>query len=227
MLFKQLTLSLKQKAGKRTSITKLFSGKLVCADCKGAFGAHMDTRQLKNGTQKVYISYFCARFALSGRCVCSSHRVSERALTKIVINEIKSYAEALTLDESGVVNRLNLILMRDKNQHMEQTSQEITKLRRRLNELENAIAKLYEDKVCGIINESTFSMLAQNKDQERIATAERLDVLLSEVNEIDQRTSDVQNWTAAVRKYCNIPGQLKVLLGDLSQKVREMLCLVG
>ncbi len=205
----------KQKAGKRTSIPKLFSGKLVCADCKGAFGAHMDTRQLKSGTQKVYISYFCARFALSGRCVCSSHRVSERALIKIVINEIKSYAEALTLDESSVVNRLNLILMRDKNQHMEQTSQEIAKLRRRLNELENAIAKLYEDKVCGIINESTFSMLAQKKDHERIATAERLEVLLSEVNEIDQRTSDVQNWTAAVRKYCNIHELTRDIIDEL------------
>ncbi len=44
----------------------------------------------------------------------------------------------------------------------------------------------------------------QKNEQERLAKAERLDALLSEVNKAEQETADIQNWTALIRKYLDV-----------------------
>ncbi len=44
-------------------------------------------------------------------------------------------------------------------------------------------------------------MLVQKNEQERLAKAERLDALLSEVKKAEQETSGIQSWTALIRKY--------------------------
>jgi len=49
----------------------------------------------------------------------------------------------------------------------ENIRQEIAKLQRRVQELENVIAKLYEDKVSGTISEAAFQLLLEKSEQER------------------------------------------------------------
>ena len=60
----------------------------------------------------------------------------------------------------------------------EDSRQEISRLRRRLEELEQITAKLYEDKVRGAISGDSFSVLIQKNEQERIQKSERLDLSL-------------------------------------------------
>jgi len=93
--------------------------------------------------------------------------------------------------------------------------QEITKLRRRIQELENMTAKLYEDKYSGTINESAFKVLAQKNEQERLAKAERLDALLSEVEKVEKETAAIQNWTVIIRKYLNLQELDRVVIDEL------------
>ena len=42
----------------------------------------------------------------SGRSVCSWHRIYEQTLTQIVLAEIQAQAQAVTLNETAVVERL-------------------------------------------------------------------------------------------------------------------------
>jgi len=49
-----------------------------------------------------------------------------------------------------------------------------------------------------------YVMLMQKNEQERLAKAERLDALLSEVNKAEQETADIQSWTALIRKYLDV-----------------------
>ena len=86
----------------------------------------------------------------------------------------------------------------------ENTRQEIASLRRRVQELEQMTAKLYEDKVSGTITEATFLMLIEKSEQERIQKSDRLDALLSEAGKVQQELSDLQKWTALIRKYLNL-----------------------
>lgn len=79
-----------RSAGGQEPTTKLFTGKLVCADCKGPLNANTETQRRRNGTSKRYVSYFCGTFGRSGRSICSWHRIYEKTLVQLVTAEIKA-----------------------------------------------------------------------------------------------------------------------------------------
>ena len=52
-------------------------------------------------------------------------------------------------------------------ERLESVRQEIGKIRRRVYELEQMTAKLYENKVCGSISAASFAVLLEKTEQER------------------------------------------------------------
>ena len=179
----------------------LFTGKLVCADCKAPLQGNRETQRRKNGTSKKYVSYFCSRYTASGYGACSRHTIYEMTLTELVLSEIRAHAEALELDEAAALDRLQAQRTAADAERQESVRQEIGKLRRRVYELEQMTAKLYEDKVCGSISAASFAVLLEKAEQERRQRTDRLDTLLAEVREYEQSAADIQSWAAVVRKH--------------------------
>ena len=182
----------------------LFTGKLICADCKAPLQGNRETQRRKNGTSKRYVSYFCSRYTASGYGACSRHTIYEMTLTELVLSEIRAHAEALELDEAAMLDRLQAQRSAASAERMEGIRQEITKLRRRIFELEQSTSKLYEDKVCGVITPAAFSVLMQKSEQERLQKTERLDALLSETQQQEQEAAAMQRWSALIRKHLHI-----------------------
>lgn len=52
-------------------------------------------------------------------------------------------------------------------------------------------AKLYEDKVSGVINNDIFAVLIQKSEQERLQKTERLEVLLTEERKARQEVENI------------------------------------
>lgn len=182
----------------------LFTGKLVCADCKAPLQGNRETQRRRNGTSKKYVSYFCSRYTASGYGACSRHTIYEMTLTELVLSEIRAHAGALELDESAVLDRLQAQRTDADAERLESVRQEIGKLRRRVYELEQMTAKLYEDKVCGSISAASFAVLLEKTEQERCQRTDRLDTLLAEIREYEQSAADIQSWAAVVRKHLHI-----------------------
>jgi len=193
-----------RSAGRRTPAQYLFSGKLICADCRGALVGNTERKRFKNGNVKEYRSYHCGRHGTSGRSVCSWHTIYEQPLIRIVTAEIKTHSQAVALDEAAVVDMLKCKIANFDAKRMSGINQEISKLRRRVEELEAMTARLYEDKYSGAISEAAFSVLSQKYEQERLVKAERLDALLAEVDKAEKETAAIQNWAAMIRKYLDI-----------------------
>ena len=182
----------------------LFTGKLICADCKAPLQGNRETQRRKNGTFKKYVSYFCSRYTASGYGECSRHTIYEMTLTELVLNEIRARAGALELDEATALDRLQAQRTAADAERQESVRQEIGKLRRRVFELEQSTSKLYEDKVCGVITPAAFSVLMQKSEQERLQKTERLDALLSETQQQEQEAAAMQRWSALIRKHLHI-----------------------
>ena len=182
----------------------LFTGKLVCADCKAPLQGNRETQRRKNGTSKKYVSYFCSRYTASGYGACSRHTIYEKTLAELVLSEIRAHAEALELDEAAMLDRLQAQRTAADAERLESVRQKIGKLRRRVYELEQMTAKLYEDKVCGSISAASFAVLLEKTEQERCQRTDRLDTLLAEIREYEQSAADIQSWAAVVRKHLHI-----------------------
>ena len=80
-----------------------------------------------------------------------------------MIAEITSQAQAVTVNEAAVVDKLKRKIADYDGHRLADAKQEISKLRRRVQELETMTAKLYEDKYSGAVSESTFMVLTQKK----------------------------------------------------------------
>ena len=140
-------------------------------------------------------------------------------LAQIVTAEIKTHARAVALDEGAVIDRLKRNIAHYDEQRLADAKQEISKLRRRVQELETMTAKLYEDKYTGAVSEGTFMVLAQKKEQERLAKAERLDALLSEVDKAQQETAAIHNWAAIIRKYLDLQELDRTVIDELIDRI--------
>ena len=185
-------------------VPALFTGKLICADCGHPLVVNRETQRRKNGDIKKYTSYYCSRYGTSGRSACSWHRVYEISLIEIVLQEIKAHAQAVTINEAAVLDKLRKQASASDAARLEGIRQEISRLRRRVQELEQMTAKLYEDKVGGSISEATFAMLIQKSELERVQKSERLEHLLSETGKAQQEAADMQKWVASIRKYLSL-----------------------
>lgn len=78
-----------------------------------------------------------------------------------MLNEIRAHSRAVAQDENAVLDKLKQQILSESAARQEDSKLEISRLRRRIGELEHMTAKLYEDKVSGIINNDTFAVLIQ------------------------------------------------------------------
>ena len=126
------------------------------------------------------------------------------SLSAIVLNEIREYAEALSLDEAAVLDKLKSRIVSANAAQQKDTWQEISGLRRRVGELEHMIARLYEDKINGIISEDSFAALIQKSEQERIQKSQRLDELLACEKKAEQDIANIHQWAGTIRRYLHL-----------------------
>lgn len=196
----EINRAVKQKYGNSAPpIPSLFSGKLVCAGCGSPMVANRETQRRKNGSVKQYTSYCCSRYLNSGRCVCSRHRVYEIGLKELVLTEIKAHARSVEIDEAAVLDRLTKQLSKSDAGRLDLARQEVTRLRRRIHELESMTARLYEDKVAGSLGEATFKVLIAKCEEERSQSAERLEAFTSEICGAQRACDDAHKWAGAIR----------------------------
>lgn len=103
-----------------------------------------------------------------------------------------------------MLDRLKQQIQSANTSRQEDCQQEISRLRRRLEELERMTAKLYEDKVSGAISEASFALLIEKNEQERVQKAERLDTLLAGERKSQQDIANIQRWAGTVRQYLDL-----------------------
>lgn len=178
----------------------LFSGKLVCAGCGSPLVANRETQRRKNGSVKRYTSYCCSRYLSSGRSSCSWHRIYELGLKELVLTEIKAHAQAIELDEGAVLDKLAKQLSKSDAARLDLARQEAARLRWRIHELETMTARLYEDKVNGVIGEAAFASLIGRYENERVEKAARLDRLDAELTASQRESDNSRRWADAIRR---------------------------
>ena len=205
----------RRAANNRPPVPKIFSCKLVCADCKTPMVASTHSERRKDSREVRYISYHCSKYLRSGKSACSWHTVSELTLAKIVAEEIQVQAKAVMMDETAVVEQLKRKIAGYDEQRISNIRQEVNRLQRRVRELEDVVAKLYEDKYAGQISGDTFIMLAEKSEQERIQKAEKLATLLSQLEKMEEQTTAIHNWTAIIRKYSDLQEVDRTIVEEL------------
>ena len=192
--------------GKKQSKHKpsLFGGKLICMDCGSSLTAQ-SMGHTKNGVWKRDgTSYICHRRVMTGKVVCSNHTIGEAPLKKLILRELQEHAQAITLNEAALLETLKKRMAVDDTQQHRLLQKEVAKLNQRLAELTKITVDLYEDKVSGVISETTFISLMNKNEQERQRWQTQFDEANGSLTAIDKKILSVEKWAEVIRKHMSL-----------------------
>ena len=206
-----------RKRQTKTGEVHIFSGLLKCADCgRGMRFSHFKASE-KRKERKYYI---CGTYSEFGKDRCSRHSINYDVLYAVVLGRLQYWiSQAHEKDDSELLQRL--LKSGDKQRASEKasTKKELTKAEKRLHEIDDLFAKMYEDRARGKINERNFSMLSTKYQEEQIQLEEKRNLLRKKLDKSVQDSEGAEKWLALVRKYTELTELNAVILNELIEKI--------
>ena len=184
----------------------LFSRLLVCPDC--------GTKMVKQSG-----SYDCSTYQRSGKAVCSSHRISERNLKQLVIDDVKSMAAQIELDENAILEKLQIKLIGASRANSRNTAQERKQLEQKIYALELEIEQLFEDKFEGAISLEEFAEKINLIESKRVAAEEKLITLNQGALQKQSKLDGIDKWIALIKEKSASPEADRQMLEILIEKI--------
>ena len=171
--------------------------------------------------------YICGTYSEFGKDRCSRHSINYDVLYAIVLGRLQYWiSQAHEIDNSELLQRLLKSGDKQRTSERASTKKELTKIEKRLHEIDDLFAKMYEDRARGKIKERNFSMLSAKYQEEQIQLEEKRDSLREKRDSLremlDKSVQDsegAEKWLAFVRKYTELTELNAVLLNELIEKI--------
>lgn len=197
----------------KDATTQLFSGLVKCADCGWSmrFGTN-------NQNKTPYSHYTCSKYGQVG-IHCSAHYVRYDVLYAYVLSRLQFWTSAVHQDEAAVLHRLQCSIGSEHTAVLKRAAADKKKSEKRLSELDNLMAKIYDDRISGAITERNFSNLSQKYQQEQQDLEIKIQTLTEQLENAQQRTDSAERWVELVKQYSVISELTAELLNTLIEKI--------
>jgi dephospho-CoA kinase len=195
----------------------IYAGLLWCADCGSAM--RRQTRRNKRDPETVLVHYLCGVYSRSGKLACTTHMLSERALSEMILADIRANATLISMDEEAVRQELISRLRTQTTVSLTANRMELDGLTARIGELAKVIPSLYEDKVSGTLPESVFVTLLAKYEKERLEKSEKADSLRKKIASEEQSQADASAWIKLMKKYAHADDLSAAVLLDLVKRI--------
>ena len=199
----------KQKNG----TTQIFAGLVKCADCGWSLAYGMNKQN-----KKPYGYYHCSKNG-QGLRQCSMHYIRYDVLYNFVLSRLQYWIEAVQQDEQAILDRLSKSTITEQAAAMKRATQEKRRAEKRLNELDNLLAKIYEDRLNEKINERNFSMLSQKYQQEQGELETKIEALTAQLASTKEQEDSVNKWVELIKQFSSPTELTAELLNTLIEKI--------
>lgn len=193
--------------------TQIFSGLLKCADCGWSmrFGTNRQTKI-------PYSHYDCSRYGqLSNQC--TAHYIRYDVLYAYVLSRLQFWIKTVQQDEGAIISRLLKSSNNEQDAQRKRAVAEKKRAEKRLAELDNLIAKIYEDRVSEVITARNFSMLSQKYQQEQEQLEAKISDLEIQLDAYKEQTANVERWVGLMKQYTDLNELTVEVLNTLIDKI--------
>ncbi len=193
--------------------TQIFAGLVKCADCGWSLACATNHRN-----KIAYKSFRCSRYS-QGLHQCTTHYLRYDVLYTFVLSRLQYWIGAVQQDEQAILERLSKSTATEQASATKRATLEKKRAEKRLHELDNLIAKLYEDRVNEKINERTFTMLTQKYQQEQGELEVKIEALTAQLNSAREQEDGINKWVELVRQFSSPTELTADLLNTLIEKI--------
>ena len=212
-VFEEIQDKIKEKRRTRKVGTpSLFCGLLKCADCGWSLYYCFDKK-------RGFAYYRCGKYAtynLRESDRCTSHSVREDTLKAYVLSRIKFWIYEIQFDEHKV---LSLLKGQQDNEEAKYQKEELDKLLKRKNELDNLFVKLYEDWSSGRVGSYNYNMLSQKYEQEQESIVQKLNQLQMLSTAAQNEDQKIEKWVSLIKQFSEPTDLTRELLTALIDKI--------
>lgn len=191
----------------------LFSGLIFCADCGSKL--HFATCKRFDSTQD---HYRCSKYK-SNTGTCSAHFIREEVLKQIVLSQIFQITAMMydnAADFFDIVARQHIS---EQEKEIKVKKKELSKMQRRIEELDRIFKRIYEDDICGNITHERFIKLSAEYETEQQDLQNKVNEYQKETAEFNRQQLDFDKFREIVRKYVGIKELTPTIVNEFIKKI--------
>ena len=206
---------IRQQRHRRTKTGKshMFSGLVVCADCKAKMRycttSYFEERQ---------DHFVCANYR-SNTGTCSAHFIRAIVLEQLVWEHIQKVIWFVLCFESYFRANMEQLHRMQTEETLRIKRKELAKGDKRIQELDRLFIHLYEDHVAGKVSEERFAMISRNYEDEQQALKADMEQLRQDIEAQEQKNQDLELFIQKVKKYADLEELTAYAVHDLIKAI--------
>ena len=191
------------------------TGLLYCADCGGKMYVH----RTNNG--KRIAQYTCANYSKipCGVLCTSQHRINADVVLSLISEMLKAIAEQANLDRNAF---MKLVQEEQANQLSDEANKAKSRIevaKKRAEELEVLLCRIYEDNVLGKLPDERYSSLNMQYTKEKYAISDEVRSLEAIIADENAHRNSSQRFIGLIDKYENYDTLTTTMINEFIEKI--------
>lgn len=129
-----------------------------------------------------------------GEELCTPHKIREKELDEIVLEEIRSITYYARTKTNEFIEFINNKSSSENRRELSAKETELGRKEKRNSDLQALFKRLYEDNVIGKVNNEEFRMLSEEYREEQKAVKEKIPQLQKEIEELKSITVNIEKF---------------------------------
>lgn len=191
------------------------TGLMYCADC----GAKMYVHRTTNG--KRIPQYTCSAYSKTpvGTLCPTQHRVNEENVLELIKEMLRAIAKQADLDREAFIRTVREAQDKQISIDISKQRTQLEAGRRRENELETLICKIYEDNALGKLLDSRYQILSAQYEKEKMSVSAATEKLEKAISQYNATTRSADRFLKLVAKYETFEELTIPMLNEFVEKI--------
>lgn len=196
-----------------TGRTSLFSGLVYCPDC-GSKLYFCAAKSLRKDQE----FFRCANYK-SGRGECTIHFIRDVVLQKIVLEAVGELADFVRCYEPVFLYLIAKNNESGRKQEMKDLKLEIDAARRRIDELDRLISRIYEDNVLGRLSDERYERMSAGYEKEQHDLVTSVAENERRLREMEKERTDLHALLKGLREFTKVRELTPELVNTLIRRI--------
>jgi len=190
------------------------TGVLFCADC----GKKMFFKQGRTGRDKTHQEYVCSSYRHYSQS-CTYHYIRVEVIQNLILETIRRTSGYVRNNETEFIERVRRESVIQQETAVKENRKKLTKLKRRRDEINGLIKKLYESYAAEKIPEKHFTELLTGYDKEQTGIDTEIAELQSAIDGFNSDSVRADKFIELVKRHTEFTEFSATLLNEFIEKV--------
>ena len=194
--------------------THPLSGFLFCADCGGKMKMVSIIRK-----GKVELNFNCGNHARLGKSYCFSHFIQGKAIEEIVLDDIRTMAQRIVLDEERMKQEFIRRNAEVAETAIKRAKKDLQTKRKRTEEISRLMQVAYEDRLKGKMPEDICIGFIQKYSDEQKKIESEITELEAKLTETENTIQSADEFIRNTKKYLEAPELTREMCYELIDRI--------